>query len=446
MLLLLGIGIGMRVHLSVAIVAMTDNTTSTNPDIPTYDWKNKSLIISSFYWGYFCLQVVTAELGRKYGPKKFLLLAMFINSTAISLIPLIANLYGSIGVIVCRVIMGLTQGCFYCNVHNILSKWTPDSERTRLTSFALSGASLGTIFTMPIVGYMSSSNLGWPSAHYLYGIVGFSWTISYLIIGSDSPREHRSITEAELKYIEGSMKPAEKKLPTPWKSIATSVPVWALFFTQIGGNWAYTTLLSEIPIYMSKVMGFDMQNNGLLSAVPYLTNFFLTYVFSFSSDFLINKNILSITLCRKIANSIATTVPALSLIVLGFLPNDSNTLSVILLIVAVGAQSASSSGYLVNHLDLSPNFAGILMAICNSTAYFVGIFAPILVQLVVVDESDKAEWRTIFIVAALLSLIPNIIFIVRGSGEVQPWNSIEGEESRQQERIKKMSVISIMST
>jgi MFS transporter, ACS family, solute carrier family 17 (sodium-dependent inorganic phosphate cotransporter), member 5 len=42
-----------RVNMSVAIVAMTDKN-STNPDFPEYQWneREKSLILSSFFWGY----------------------------------------------------------------------------------------------------------------------------------------------------------------------------------------------------------------------------------------------------------------------------------------------------------------------------------------------------------------------------------------------------------
>lgn len=46
----------------------------------TYDWDNKSLVLSSFYMGYICLQVLAGELGKKYGPKWFLVGAMVVNS------------------------------------------------------------------------------------------------------------------------------------------------------------------------------------------------------------------------------------------------------------------------------------------------------------------------------------------------------------------------------
>ncbi|KAG5896184.1 hypothetical protein JTB14_016959 [Gonioctena quinquepunctata] len=451
MLLLLAIGIGMRVHLSVAIVAMTDKKTSSNRDIPTYNWDNKSLILSSFYWGYVVLQVFAAELGRKYGPKRFLLGGMFVNATAMTLVPVMADNLGSYGVMGCRVVMGLAQGCFYCSVQNILTKWIPEVEKTRMSTLALSGASFGTIFTMPIVGYVSSSSLGWPFAFYLYGGLGYVWVCLYFIFGASTPRDHRSITEDEKKYIESNKDTEGSKFDTPWKSILTSVPVWAALCTQIGSVWGYTTLLAEMPIYMNKIIGFDIKSNGLLSATPYLTNFFLGYVFAYISDYFLNHDIISTTWCRKIACTIATFLPATALLVLSFLPQDTSTLSVFMLIIAVGMQSAITSGYMVNHIDLSPNFAGIIMALCNSSSNFVSIFGPVLVQFVVKDETDKSQWRIVFIVASLMYVVPNIFYLLFASGKVQPWDSSNAEELKAQqekarERSKKMSVISIMST
>ncbi|KAG5896187.1 hypothetical protein JTB14_016962 [Gonioctena quinquepunctata] len=448
MLLLLTIGYGMRVQLSVAIVAMTDNSTTPNPDIPTYDWDNKSVILSSFYWGYVMLQVIAAELGRKYGPKKFLLGAMATNSTAIMLIPLMAEELGSYGVMGCRIVMGLAQGFFYASVQNVLSKWTPSTESARLGTLAYSGAPLGTIISMALVGYISSTWLGWPFTSYLYGSLGVFWTVLYYIFGSNSPREHGSISEAERKYIEKNQDvDGATNVKTPWKSLATSLPVWTILLVQIGCVWGNTTLLTQIPIYLNAVMKFDMASNGTLSAAPYLTGFLLTFVFAYIADHVMNHNYLSRTWTRRVASAISTFFPAIALIVLAYLPDDASNLSVVMLVAAVGMQTAANSGYMVNNYDLSPNFAGVIMGICNGFGNFVSIFGTITVQFIVTDETNKSQWRIIFLMSALMYTIPGIFFLLFGSGEIQSWDSPDGGKAKEgrEDRRKKISVISILS-
>lgn len=47
-------------------------------------------------------------------------------------------------------------------------------------------------------------------------------------------------------------------LSVPWKSIATSVPCWALLISTLGNNWAFYMLIVQLPIYMKTILHFDM--------------------------------------------------------------------------------------------------------------------------------------------------------------------------------------------
>lgn len=76
--------------------------------------------------------------------------------------------------------------------------------------------------------------------------------------------------------------------------------------------------------------------------------------------------------------------------ILSFLPVEAKTLSVLMLVSAVGIQSAAIGGYQLNHIDLSPNFAGLLQSMCNSVGSALSILAPVTVQLVVSDEVSSS--------------------------------------------------------
>ncbi|KAJ8946315.1 hypothetical protein NQ318_004204 [Aromia moschata] len=425
--LLLAIAYGMRVNLSVAIVAMTDNTTSANPDIPTYDWDNKSVVLSSFFWGYIVLQVFAGQMGRTYGTKWLLVGAMFINSSACMLIPVMAAWLGSGGVMICRVVQGLSQGFFFPSIHTLLGQWAPVPERSRLGTVVFSGVAFGTIITMPVTGFISASWIGWPPTFYLFGLVGYSWLIVWAIFGASSPADHKSITKEERFYIESSLGQEQntQTAKTPWKAIFTSLPVWATIVGAFGQNWGYSTLLTEIPNYMNKVMKFDMQSNSLLSAAPYLALFIFSFVFGQISDYMINNGYGSRGACRKLFHSIGTCIPGAALVTLGFLPEDATTLSVTMLVIAVGINAAVFCGFQVNVIDLSPKFSGILMGIGNGSSNTFSIIAPLIVQLVVTDETNKALWRTIFVIAACVYVATDIFFVFFASGEVQWWDSVD---------------------
>nr|XP_023025554.1 putative inorganic phosphate cotransporter [Leptinotarsa decemlineata] len=119
---ILNIAYGIRSILSVAVFAMTESD-PPNKNIPTYpEWsKKKNLMLSSFFWGYICLQVIAGQLAKNYGPKRFMSASAFIGSVFCMLIPIFGAYLGYSGVIVCRIITGLSQGFIFPCVHNLLS-------------------------------------------------------------------------------------------------------------------------------------------------------------------------------------------------------------------------------------------------------------------------------------------------------------------------------------
>lgn len=120
--------------------------------------------------------------------------------------------------------------------------------------------------------------------------------------------------------------------------------------------------------------------------MPYLVMIIICLLISPLSDFLINRNYLSREISRKMFNSFGHWAPMLCLIGLGFV-NDANesTAAVALMISAVGFNAGTNAGFLLNHMDLSPNFSGTLYAITNLISNIPSILAPNFVDLVVKD-------------------------------------------------------------
>lgn len=99
------------------------------------------------------------------------------------------------------------------------------------------------------------------------------------------------------------------------------------------------------------------------------------------------------------------------------------------------------SGMKVNPLDLSPNYAGSLMATTNGIGALTGILGyfnnliacnPRIHQLflicrpylvgVITGDSTIAQWRIVFWIAFVVFNVTNIVYVIWASGEVQPWN------------------------
>ncbi|CAG9769193.1 unnamed protein product [Ceutorhynchus assimilis] len=415
-----------RSTMSIAVVAMTDNSTSTNPDIVYYDWTNNNIILSSFYWTYIILQPFSGYFFKQFGLRRCLLGTMILNGIAFTLIPSAAAGFGYMGVIACRMIQGLLQGFTFPACHAALGLWAPVNERSKLTVLIYSGSNVGVMLAMLITGYISSSLYGWPLVFYLFGTTALLWCIAWFLLGFDSPAKHPRISEAEKHYIMESLEHCENELTDsnlPIKQILTSLPFWALAICNIGNTWGNTVFDLEVPMYISKVLGFDMNANGMLSALPQLTQLCLSLIFAPVVDYIVDRKVLSLMNCRRLCQVLGSLVPAAMLIWLAFIDKSQTVLVIVLLNVIIGLTVFLYNASYINHVDISPKYAGLMLGMENSISQMVGLTGPIFVQYVVTDLSDIYLWRYVFLCISVITAVTALIFMVFGSAEIQWWNS-----------------------
>lgn len=90
-------------------------------------------------------------------------------------------------------------------------------------------------------------------------------------------------------------------------------------------------------------------------------------------------------------------VPAVLLIGLGYLDCTQPVLAITLLVLGVSLTGIQYSGWIVNHMDIAPMFAGILFGISNSVAAVTGFLSPVIVGVV-------TEVKINFLISQLLIL------------------------------------------
>ncbi|XP_065202241.1 putative inorganic phosphate cotransporter isoform X2 [Planococcus citri] len=426
----------LRVNMSVAIVAMTNNKMA-NENFQDFDWSEpvKGTILSAFFWGYMMFQIIMGNLGEKFGTKTLLLGAMTFCSLITILTPFLADL-GSTAVIVSRVLMGAAQGAFYPCVTVFISKWVPLEEQGNSYTLAFSGSNVGTLIGLPLSGFLAASSAGWPSIFYVSGAIGILWSVVFLWVGASTPDLHHGISEDEKQKIKESLQNQnqEEKLPTPWREIATSLPLWAVFIAHLGQNWGFWTLLTEMPNYISSVLKFKIKDNGFLSCLPYLAASITAVVFSSMFNRMVQKNVLPKTTLRKIFNTVAFWGCGLALFILALMNTTDATTAVFLLTLAVALDGAIFSGFITNHVDLSPNFCGTLMGITNSLANITSILGPLFVGWIVENSESVDQWKKVFFLSAGVMFATNFFYVMFGTSEQQYWNNPNSSREKGQKK------------
>lgn len=432
----------LRVNLSVAMVDMLNNTnqhTNTNhtgsvcpahddPPRPkrnhtasVYDWDSETQgwILGSFFYGYILTQIPGGYLAGRLGPK-WLLGFGVLGTVLFTLLTPVAADWGAGYLIAVRVIEGIGEGVTFPAMYTMWAAWAPPLERSRLLTISYIGAQLGTVVALPLSGEICFY-LDWTYVFYLFGAIGLVWFALWALLVFNSPNDHPRISEQERLYIISSLK---NELSTstdqiPWRSIVTSVPLLAIVVAHFSYNWTFYTLLTLLPTYMKDVLGFSIKQNGMLSALPYIGCAIMAVLSGQFADYLREKRNCATVKVRKALSLVGMIGPAIFLVAAGF-TGCNYTLAVTFLTISSSLGGVSASGFNINHLDIAPSYAGILLGITNTFATIPGMVGPVIARSLTANNTME-EWQTVFYIAAAINLFGATFYTVFGRGSVQPW-------------------------
>ncbi|XP_022816205.1 vesicular glutamate transporter 1 isoform X1 [Spodoptera litura] len=416
----------LRVNLSVAVVAMTEPVETKLDNgtvvlIPEFDWSSqtKGLVLSSFFYGYLITQLPGGWLAAKIGGNRVFAIGIGATSLLTLFTPPLAHT--STGLLIAvRVVEGFFEGVTYPCIHAVWSRWAPGPERARLATFAFSGSYAGTVVSMPICSLLAHYT-GWPGIFYVFGLSGLVWTTIWWLVVKESPEKDPHISPAELKYIQdsrGTQAVEGSKIRHPWGDMLKSAPVWAIVMAHFSENWGFYTLLTFLPTFMQDVFKFETSQTGWLSAVPYLAMAIVLQVAGHIADWMLRRGMMSRTNIRKLFNCGAFLSQTVFMVAAAY--STSVTGCVVFLTIAVGLGGFAWSGFSVNHLDIAPPHASVLMGLSNTIATLPGIISPPLAGAIVTDKSAD-QWRIVFFISSAIYLIGAIIYGLFCSAEIQPW-------------------------
>ncbi|KAH8858027.1 Sialin [Schistosoma japonicum] len=303
---------------------------------------------------------------------------------------------------------------------------------------AVIGQSLAGLISQPRSSYSIKSTepiyiSHWPLVHYIYGVIAVLFSGLWTVLVFSYPNQHPWISESEKQYllsssingyskrdnksgttINGIMTStdsqslddisAESRIlhrkPVPWRKIFQSLPVWSILICHVCFNWSFYTLVTSMPTYLFRVLGFSISEVTLGG---------------------LGVSLLSVAFvgCNRLA-------------------------AVALFSVTIGLMGFSTAGYGSNALDLAPIYNGNIISITNTAATLPGIFGPLLVGYVTKESSSIQNWMIIFGIAAGIAWFGALMNLLMTSGEIQPWGRllyIKNTEHNQMNRQSSLATV-----
>nr|CAD7200760.1 unnamed protein product [Timema douglasi] len=287
------------------------------------------------------------------------------------------------------------------------------------------------------------------------GVIGLVWYIFWLWLSFEKPAKHPTISARELMYIEQSLGQSTlQAMPTmattPWRCFFTSMPVYAIIVANFCRSWNFylLPLKSKAFLFRSPVLpfvheklrtgtnslffmeterhssrwkgekGVDVHKTGFVGALPHLLMTVIVPLGGLLADYVRKNGILSTTNVRKVFNCGGFGMEGIFFLVVAYAQTavTANTA----LTFGVAFSGFAISGFNVNHLDIAPRYASILMGMSNGIGTIAGLICPIAIDNITKDET-KESWKTVFIMAASVHFVGVTFYAIFASGELQPW-------------------------
>ncbi|GFY66605.1 vesicular glutamate transporter 2.2 [Trichonephila inaurata madagascariensis] len=453
-----------RMSLGVSIVAMVNQTTvhlaHFNSSIKVCPMSNLTRINmkqnaqGEFSWstqeqGYvlgagflgFCIATLpTSKLAKTFQARRMVLYGSILTSLATFISPLAARWHVNlmIGAMFAR---GLGQGCLFISLFDLMANWFPRKERGLLSTFVISGYSLGSAVASAVTGCICNiQDLGWAGVFYIVGGFGIFHAILSCLVLHETPQEHPRISFKELIYLSDNEEKggSNKKQSTPWLKIFTSVPFYALLIGLLGQYWTFSYFWTVHSTFLGTIQHFPITENGYWSCLPFLMKAFGEYSTSSIANWLLMKNYITIDVLRRGCNMIGCI--GFSAAVFGtYLSECNGSMSAVTAAVSMFFTGVATPGAMIACIDMAPRFAGSLSGLLNGAGCTMSFFVPILVGILTKNKV-LSEWHLVFFISIAVVLSSGVVFAIFGSAKVQPWNFVEEESFKDINMVEKNGI------
>ncbi|MFL4473386.1 MFS transporter [Paeniglutamicibacter sp. MACA_103] len=344
------------------------------------------LLGSAVFMLFGVAQFVAAPIANKVKAKWILLALCLIWSIAQVPVFLFASLPA---LWFSRLLLGAGEGPLAPITMHAVYKWFPARRSATPAALASAGVTLGIVAFAPVIAWVTAE-FGWKSTFVFLGIIGIVWSVMWLFVGKEGPytsvQAEHAIEGTTAKGDPAAAAAADRKINYR-KSFAT--PTWILsVLCSFLGYWTFTVAMTWLPAYFETVVGTTTQQAGSLIALPAIWGAIATVGLSWLTQVLGNRG-LPTRISRGLVLGGATLFSG-AMVLLGTLA-ATQALALVCFTFGFGtAPALFALTYLVASETTSIGQRGALLQISNAVLTAGGLFAPMVVGLLVDTAATPA--------------------------------------------------------
>ncbi|KAL3092041.1 hypothetical protein niasHS_005991 [Heterodera schachtii] len=350
-----------------------------------------------------------SALYTRYGARYVFFAAGVISTLATALLPLAAA-HGMAAFMVIRVFQGLAYGANFAAIGFVCHRWATLRQHGFFLACMTNFTSIAVTLTNPMAAFISSSPaLGWPWVYYVHAIVTPVLFGVWLYLYTDNPECHQCVGVVERSAILNGKSSDEIEINgyMPYSAILSNKVIWVVWLNAFADIVTAVFLITYLPTYVSKVLGYGVRETGIWSAVPALLHIPVKIGAGWMADTLTCMNELD---RMRTFNSVALVGSGVLFALTGFVPKEMPFLAVILMTLNFAVVSTNCGGFYKCATLISRQFAHFVVAGIQFEKSVTLFISPLIFLLFIKDESSQEQWRNVFLGMSVVLLVANIFF------------------------------------
>ncbi len=358
-----------------------------------YGWDTTRLgiVFSSFFWGYFLLQLPGGWLADRYGGRRILFGSSLLWAVFTFLTAFPSNLLGLSAV---RAGLGAAEAPNFPALTPFIARHLPKHLVSRILGFNFSAIALGPFVGTPFAAFCVI-HWGWRSVFYTFAGMSLIWAVLWIWVTNRAGMTDATGAEAEPDAAAGTGQAIFEK---PFSKLE----VWGSSVAWYCTSYVFYFFVLWLPTYFMKVRGMSAAEMAGFATVPWLVLFITMNVAGYFVDIVKQRSKHSIFWRRMIfAGGFAWS----AVFLFPLQHATTSTEAVALICIAFLGLGWTWPVAFALPIEYAPAKAGVVTGFMNSWGQIAGISAPIITGAVIAGGT----WGMAFFITAAVSLLGTVL-------------------------------------
>jgi MFS family permease len=352
-----------RQNISTAIIAIRPEFGLSNTQA--------GLIFSAFGYPYLLFQIIGGVTADRFGPRLTLFVSGLVWAGATVLTSFAWDFYS---LFFARILMGFGVGATLPTATRAMQYWVESRKRGFAQGITHSFSRLGNALTpFLIVGLMAT--VTWRGSFVVVGLAGFVWVAVWYWYFRDNPKDHPSITQAELDVLPQAPKGARPAVP--WGPLIARM--WPVTLTYFCYGWCLWLYLSFLLIFFKDKFSLSTGETALFATIVYTIGAIGNTIGGVASDRVLHKT-------KDIRRA------RIGMAVFGFVGALISLLPILYVEDKILVAICLSAGFFFAEMvigpmwaipmDIAPKYSGTASGLMNSGSALAAILSPVVAGVV----------------------------------------------------------------